>query len=342
MRVMIRAIEYCLPRKVETIEDLAREHPEWPLERIVTKTGVAARHLAAADETAADLAVMAAEKLFASGVVAPEDIDFVLFCTQTPDYILPTTACTLQARLGIPRNVGALDYNLGCSGFIYGLGLAKGLISTGQSRRLLLLTADTYNKLIHPDDRSVRTIFGDGAAATLVVADDTAADEAHAGIGPFVYGTDGEGAPNLCVPAGGMRQPITGNPPVEYADAHGNRRSERNLFMHGRAIYSFALKAVPGAVFRLLEEAGLELDDIDCFVFHQASAKVLEALQHRIGIPRQRFFVSMRDIGNTVSSTIPIALKDASDQEMLRAGDRVMLVGFGVGYSWGATIIRWR
>lgn len=342
MRVMIRAIEYCLPEKIETIEDLAREHPEWPLERITSKTGVAARHIAGPGETAADLGVAAAQKLFASGVVAPEEIDFILFCTQTADYILPTTACVIQTRLGVPTSAGALDFNLGCSGFVYGLGLAKGLVSSGQARRLLLITADTYNKLIHADDRSVRTVFGDGGAATLIVADDAAPDEPYAGMGPFVYGTDGEGAPNLCVPAGGMRLPITGGEPIEYADAYGNRRSERNLFMHGRAIYGFALRAVPHAVSRLLDQATLSIDDIDCFVFHQASAKVLDALQRRIGIPEERFFVRMRDIGNTVSSTIPIALKDAADQGALRPGDRAMLVGFGVGYSWGATVIRWK
>lgn len=335
---VIRAISYCLPERFETVEDLAREHPEWPVERIFTKTGITGRHLAAEDECASDLAVRAAQDLFASGACIAADIDFVLFCTQTPDYLLPTTACVIQDRLDIPRTAGALDFNLGCSGYVYGLSLAKGLVETGQAKRLLLLTADTYSKLIHPDDRSVRTLFGDAGAATLIEA---APDDGVPGIGPFVFGTDGRGANNLIVPQGGLRHPTGEYPPEVYTDYRGNRRSDRNLYMNGREIVSFAVEEVPKAVRSLLDKAELEVVDLDGFVFHQASALVLERVRKRCKLPEERFFYYLESIGNTVSCSIPIALKKGVEEGRVSHGDRLMLVGFGVGYSWGATLVRW-
>src|SRR5699024_9636071 len=183
-------------------------------------------------------------------------------CTQTPDYLLPTTACVIQDRLGIPRTAGALDFNLGCSGYIYGLSLAKGLVETGQPQRLLLLPGDTYSRLIHPDDRSVRSLFGDAGAATLIEA---APESGVEGIGPFLFGTDGSGAENLIVPEGGMRQPAGEAPPEVRSDANGNRRSDRNLYMNGRKIMSFANREVPKAIKGILDKAALTLDDVDCF-----------------------------------------------------------------------------
>ncbi len=170
MKAAIRAIEYYLPEKAVTTEQLSAEFPEWSVQKIDEKTGIQVRRIAGEDECSSDLGVAAAQKLFESGACAAHDIDYVLFCTQSPDYFLPTTACLIQDRLGIPTSAGALDFNLGCSGFVYGLGLAQGLIESGQAANVLLLTAETYSKFIHPRDRSVRTIFGDAAAATLVSA----------------------------------------------------------------------------------------------------------------------------------------------------------------------------
>jgi len=193
-RAVIAAIEFHLPERRLTNPQLAEEFPDWGTEKIAEKTGIHARHIAAPGELSSDLANAAALKLFSSGSVRPEEIDFVLLCTQTPDFALPTTACLLQHRLGIPRSAGALDFNLGCSGYVYGLSLAKGLIETGQARRVLLLTAETYSKLIDPADRTVRTIFGDAGAASLVMANDEVDQEC---LGPFAFGTDGAGGRNL-------------------------------------------------------------------------------------------------------------------------------------------------
>jgi len=336
-RAANRAGEYHLPENVLTNDQLSADFPEWPVEKIESKTGISERHIAAPDECASDLAIAAAQKLFASGACRAENIDFVLFCTQSPDYFLPTTACLIQDKLGIPTSAGALDFNLGCSGFVYGLGLAEGLIETGQASNVLLLTAETYSKFIHPHDRSVRTIFGDAAAATLVSVMD--ADAAQ--IGPFVYGTDGRGALNLIVPAGGLRCPRSPETAAASPDEHGNVRSPDNLFMDGVELFGFTLEAVPAAVHTLLQRAATGMDQVDLFVFHQANRYMLLTLAKQMKIPAQKFYINVKNCGNTVSSTLPIAMKMASEDGSLKPGDLMMLVGFGVGYSWAATLARW-
>lgn len=334
----IVAIEYHLPARAVSNQQLAAEFPEWSVSKIEEKTGIAERHVAAPEECASDLAVEAARKLFARGACRAGDIDYILFCTQSPDYFLPTTACTIQHRLDIPNTAGALDFNLGCSGFVAGLGLAKGLIETGQAANVLLLTGETYSKFLNRRDKSVATIFGDAAAATLVSALEPA-DEPY--IGPLAYGTDGSGAENLIVRTGAMREPRTPESGVEREEESANVRSRDNLFMNGPEIFSFTLRVVPQSVKHLLTLAGRGMDDVDLFVFHQANRYMLEHLRKRMGIPRERFLISLRSCGNTVSSTIPIALRDAQQEGRIRPGNRLMLVGFGVGYSWSSALIRW-
>src|ERR1035437_7254778 len=266
MQASVSAIEYYLPGNTVSTEGLSAEFPEWSVAKIDDKTGIRTRHIAAPDECSSDLAVAAARKLFASGACRPEDIDFLLFCTQSPDYFFPTTACLLQDRLGIPTTAGALDFNLGCSGFVYGLGLAEGLIASGQASTILLITADTYTKLIHPKDKSTRTILGDAAAATLL----TASDVATPLLGPFVYGTDGKGANNLIVPIGGFRRPRSRQEPPEICDENGNVRIEESLSMNGMKVFEFAQSRVPETLNALLTKSGATKADIDLFIFHQA------------------------------------------------------------------------
>jgi 3-oxoacyl-[acyl-carrier-protein] synthase-3 len=322
----VRAIEYHLPEAILTNDDLARTFPDWTPAKIVAKTGIVERRIAAPGECSSDLAVAAARKLFASGVCRPEEIDYLLLCTQSPDYFLPTTACLLQDRLGLPTTAGALDFNLGCSGFVYGLGLARGLVETGQATNVLLLTAETYSKFLAPDDRTVRPLFGDAAAATLVQARSDPGPDGLPWIGPFVFGTDGQGAENLIVRAGSLRPSSPGK--------------RDRLYMNGPEIFSFALETVPPAVHAILTRAAKTLDDIDRFVFHQANAYMLEHLRSRLAIPADKFVVAMSHVGNTVSSTIPIALKDTHTAQPIPPGQLLLLVGFGVGYSWAATLLR--
>lgn len=330
----ISAISYCLPPKVVDNRALVEEFGTWTEDKIYQKTGIRERHVVDG-ELVSDLAVRAAEKLFEEHGIDRETIDFLLLCTESPDYYLPATACVVQDRLGLKKTTGALDYNLGCSGFIYGLALSKGLISAGIASRILLVTADTLTRTIHPKDKSTRTIFGDAAAAILVEASDTAR------IGDFVLGTDGSGMDKLIIPAGAWAAPRSPETAAERTNKWGNTRSAENLYMNGPEVLNFTLATVPEAVGRTLEAHSLKLEDVDLFVFHQATLLILEHLRKEIGIPKEKFFMNIENKGNTVSATIPMALRDAADEGRLRPGDRVMAVGFGVGYSWGATIIRW-
>jgi len=332
----ILGIAYHLPDRIETNEQLQRENPDWQMDRLCEKSGIRARHIAAPDETAGDLGFAAARKLLDRGLVKPEEIDALLFCTQAPDYFLPTTACTLQDRLKLGKHVAAFDFNLGCSGFVYGLYMAKCFIEAGQARHVLLITADTYTKFIHPQDRTVRTLFGDGAAATLIGRVDVP------GIGEFVLGTDGAGARNLIVPSGALRQPRSPETAKEAVDAAGCTRSQDNLFMDGPAIFTFAITVVPRTVKALLEKAGLAPEAVDWYAYHQANKYMLENLAQRSKVPAEKMVMAFEDIGNTVSASIPIALQRYVEAGNILPGQKVMMVGFGVGYSWGACLVTWR
>ena len=333
MKTTILGIDYYLPVRSVTNAELAKEFPDWSVDRIGEKTGILERHIAAPGQCASDLAWHAAQKLFSRGICKPADIDYLLLCTQSPDYALPTTACLLQERLGIPMHSGALDFNLGCSGYIYGLGLAHGLIATGQAEKVLLLTAETYSKYLDPQDRSSVTIFGDGAAATLLTGtpDDGSSAEAA-----YIYGTDGSGGKHLIVSKSGTRQYSRSN-----AIASSDAEQSAALWMNGPEIFHFTMQVVPACVHNLLQKASLRKEDIDLFVFHQANRYMLEHLRNKLQIPESKFYVSLASCGNTVSSTIPIALLSALDEGRLRTGHRVILVGFGVGLSWGATLLTW-
>lgn len=331
----IAAIATHLPDRVLTNEELASLYPTWPAEKILDKTGIRERRIAAPDETAGDLAAHAAEKLFAQGACAREEVDFLILCTQAPDYVLPTTACLLQDRLGLERRVGALDVNLGCSGFVYGLALGAGLIAAGAARTVLLLTADTYSKFIHAGDKSVRTLFGDGAAATLIVADPTG----EASIGPFVFGTDGAGGKDLIVEAGGFRTPRDAGTGLVAEDAGGNSRSREHLFMHGANVMNFSLREVPRTFARLLALAGATAADVDHVVLHQANKFMLDALQRKLGLPADKVPRRYEDVGNTVSSTIPFVLADLIQLGQMVPGTRIAAIGFGVGLSWAGAMV---
>lgn len=322
------SIAYHLPPRTCDSADLARKFPEWGVDKIEAKTGISVRHIAAENETSADLAAAAAERLFAQKRISPSDIDYVIFCTQTPDHFLPPSACILQTRLGIPNRTGAFDFNLGCSGFVYGLGLAKGLIETGQASNVLLLTAETYSKLMHPEDKSCRTIFGDGGAAAWI------GSVPMGGGRPYIaapsYGTDGQGAKNLIVRNGAFR---TSERPIDDPDSY--------LYMNGPEIFHFTLDLVATSVKKYLEAANLTAADIDLMVPHQANAFMLNSIRTKIGIPRDRFSIQLKEFGNTVSATIPIALTEESKAGRLQADALVLLAGFGVGYSWASTLLRW-
>jgi 3-oxoacyl-[acyl-carrier-protein] synthase-3 len=327
----ILGIEYFLPDAILTNEELVAEYKTWTSEKISKKTGIESRHIAGKDETAVDLGCWAAKKLIESRIVDQNDIDFLVLITQSPDYLLPTSACILQNRLGLSKKCGALDINLGCSGFVYGLSVAKGLVDSGTARNVLLVTAETYSKHINRLDKSTRTIFGDAAAATLV-------GRKGMRIGAFDLGTDGSGSDLLKIPSGGARLARSPETAQEQIEA-GNVRSQDDLFMDGTGVFEFSIREVPGSIERILEKEKLGKEQIDLFVFHQANRYLLDFLQRYLSIEKDKFYMNISDIGNTVSASIPIALKRAMDDGRLSGRQTILLCGFGVGLSWGSTIL---
>lgn len=332
----VQRTEYYLPSGTLSNGDLAADFPEWSVDKISSKTGINNRHIADATEFTSDLAAKAGKALLAATEILVQEVDYLIVCTQSPDYFLPTTACIVHESLGLRPDAGAVDINLGCSGYVYGLGLAKGLIESGQVKNVLLITADTYSKFLNPADKTVRTIFGDAAAATLVAA----RESAFADISGITYGTDGSGAKNLIVPRGGLRPGADIAPMAEPA-ARGLQATQYDLFMNGPEIFNFTLKIVPETFASILENAGISKDDVDLVVVHQANAFMLEHLRKKLDVPTEKFFVHLSECGNTVSSTIPIALTEAVKSGELRRGMQVLIMGFGVGLSWGGFLLRW-
>lgn len=331
MSVKIERIEYYLPETIITNDDLEKEFPDWSSDKIEKKIGIRERHIVKENETALDLALRASQKILKN--YNKDKIDFIMLCTQSPDYYLPTSACILQDKLGLKTNIGAFDYNLGCSGFVYGLAMAKSLINSTIATNILLITSETYTKYIHPKDKSNRTIFGDAAAAIIIEKSE------EEQIGEFVLGADGGGYKNLIVPNGGLRNSYDLNA-KEIDDGSGSIRTDNNLYMNGPEIFNFTIKAVPKVVSETLEKNNTTLEDLDYVIFHQANKYMNEYLRKKIGIPKDKYYLNLLYTGNTVSATIPIAIKDCLDNNIIKKGDRILIVGFGVGYSWGGTIIK--
>lgn len=332
MKAYIKGIAYYLPKSVLTNEELVEQFPEWTVDKISKKVGISERHVTTKDETAGDMAIKAAEKLISEKGIDRSIIDFVLLCTQSPDYHLPSTSCIIQDKLGLSTKCGAFDFNLGCSGYEYGLAVAKGLIVGGIAKNVLLLTAETYTKYIHPQDKGNRTIFGDGATATLI------SDSGFAEIGEFCLGTDGSGAEQLIVKTGCARQ---FKPIEDYSvDEEGGIHSSDHLYMNGKAIFDFTSDVVPPLIDETLQKNGLSMDDVNLFVFHQANKYMINYIRKLMSIDKERFYIHMENVGNTVSSTIPIALCEAKKEGKLKGS--IVLAGFGVGLSYGAVVLHVR
>jgi 3-oxoacyl-[acyl-carrier-protein] synthase-3 len=330
MIAKIKAISYYLPERVLDNKKINEDFPEWSIDKISSKTGIYERHISGEDEFTSDMAVTVSKKLFDEHNISPNDIDFVLLCTQSPDYFLPTTACLVQNKLNIPTTAGALDFNLGCSGYIYGLAIAKGLISANIAKNVLLITSESYTKFIHPKDKSNRTIFGDGASATLI------STEGFAEILDFELGTDGSGAENLIVKNGAIRHPNLDG--VDISDEFNNIKNDNCLFMNGSEIFSFTSASIPPLINKTLEKNKLYIEDINLFILHQANKFILNNLRKKLNISEDNFYIFLENCGNTVSSTIPIAITEAKKENKLNGN--VLLCGFGVGYSWGSCIIK--
>lgn len=330
---LIRAISYYLPETTVTNEQFFERFPE-ARSTALEKVGVKERHIVGADETASDMAQKAAEKLFEEHGIDRSTIDMLVLCIIEQDHYSPSAGCVLHGKLGLSETCGAIDYNLGCSAYVYGLSVARGFLATG-SKNVLLITTSTLTHTFHPRDRSSHFIFGDGAAATLISA------ESEKEIGPFLYGTDGMRHDRIIIPDGGARNPINEDSHTEVTDEYGNVTSRANLFMDGTAVFLFTMKTVPKLVQDTVAKAGITINDIDLFVFHQANVYINEMVGKKLGIPKEKMVHAMDRFGNTVQNTIPIALYEAEKRGQLKRGMRVLTAGFGAGLSWAATIIEY-
>ncbi len=331
MKAYIKGISYYLPEKILTNQEIAEKFPEWTVDKIISKIGITKRHIVKENETASDMAIEASKILFDEYNIDKSTIDYIIFITQSPDYILPTTACIIQDKLELSTKIGVIDINQGCSGFVMGLSIAKGLIWGKIAKNVLVLTAETYSKYIHPDDKGNMTIFGDAAAATLVALD------GFAEIKDFVMGTDGKGAENLIVKTGAQRFNKPKNDLV--FDERGNPKSSDFLFMDGPAIVNYTLDSMPPLMNDILVKNNLKKEDINLFVFHQANKFIMELLRKKLRIEENKFYRSFENTGNTVSSTIPIALKDALNENAINDKAKVMIAAQGLGYSWAGGIL---
>jgi 3-oxoacyl-[acyl-carrier-protein] synthase-3 len=329
----IRAISTYFPTKTLSNVQLNEEFPEWSADKISEKTGIYNRHIADVDEFVSDLAIEAANKLFEDHNIDKKEIDFILLCTQSPDYFLPTTACIVQDKLGLSTDCGALDFNLGCSGFVYGLSLANGLILSGSATNVLMITSETYSKHINIKDKSNRTIFGDAAAATLVSL------EGISSINDFIFGSDGSGAENLIVKNGGLKH-FEKDGFDKFDEDNNFKYNDNNLYMNGEKIFKFTTQSVPQLVEKVLIKNNISFDEIDLFIFHQANKFMLDYIRRKLNIPVNKFYINLENVGNTVSSTIPIAIESALDEGKIKSGMNVLIAGFGVGYSYAATVLK--
>ncbi|THF85591.1 ketoacyl-ACP synthase III [Deinococcus sp. KSM4-11] len=335
IRARIHAVSVHLPTHVETNDDLHAQHPDWNVPEAARHTGVEQRHISAPGETALDLAEQAVLKLFTQHPQAREAVDTIIFCTQTPDHRLPPNACVLHGRLGLPRTVAAFDVNLACSGFTYSLTVAAGLIHAGSSRHVLIVNADTYTKLISPDDRSTRLLFGDGAAVTWLGP----GDESSFILGS-AWGTDGTLNGAFCVPGGAARLPTPPEPLPAEQDGP-NRRTRDHIYMNGKTMLSFTYQMVPPHIHALLSAHDTQPDDVKQYLFHQASNMVLDGLRARLHLTDDRFPRHLAQVGNTVSASIPLLLHEQVALGRVRRGDLLCFSGFGSGLSWASVLLRY-
>jgi 3-oxoacyl-[acyl-carrier-protein] synthase-3 len=332
----IRHIEYQLPQQAVDNVQLQAEHPEWDMTLVAAKTGVFSRRLAVNGELASDLGYLAACKVLENSGTAPQDIDALLFCTQSPDHIMPPNSTLLHSRLGLPKSVAAFDFTLGCSGFIYGAAIAHSFIEALGYGKVLLITADTYSRYLHPGDRSAITLFGDAGAATLF--ERATSDSA---IVDILLGTDGAGGDKFILRAGGLRLPRSDATSQPKRDITGNVRSDDKIWMDGQAVLSLAKSDIPANVNAILCRNNLTIKDLRLILFHQASRFALEQLSSALQIPKEKTFSNLGNLGNTVSASLPILMKDAENTGLVARGDLVLIVGFGVGFSFGSILIRW-
>lgn len=323
----IVSIESSFPDRIVKNSDFEKSHPNWEMDRISSKTGVKSRHFANEDETALDLAVKAGISLLEKHPDLKSKIDGLVFCTQSPDYVMPANSSLLQNLLGLKEELFAFDFNLACSGYTYGLNICYGLLATSVCSNILLVTADTYSKFLHPDSRSAVTLFGDGASVTWL-----SNEVAGLKFRPASYRTNGSEYDKFIIPGGGCRYPLSRL--HEIPEKREKKfESKTHIQMDGLGVLSYVNSVVTKHVKRDFKSSEFKLEDVDLFIFHQASLVALETLTKRLKLPPNKVLLDIEDKGNTVSTSIPAALCTAIKSERIKHGDLIYLCGFGVGLS---------
>jgi 3-oxoacyl-[acyl-carrier-protein] synthase-3 len=331
-RVRIAGVGSAVPKAMRVASDEAESFPGANIEKLAASTGVVERHVSP-KLCASDLGEAAAKRVLEALGWDPKTVDVLIFVTQMPDYRLPANACLLQARLGLSDECVAFDVNLGCSGFVYGLAQAAGLLSTIGRGRALLVAGDTSSHWTAPQDKSTVFLFGDGVAA-MALEHDAGAAPMH-----FTLGTDGTGGSHLIVPAGGFRCPSGPGTGERKAREGGNIRSDEDLTMNGAEVFAFSLKRVPPLIEKTLAAAGWQNANVDAFVFHQANQMMLKLLGKKLGITDAQMPLSLDKYGNTSSASIPITLSHCLPDKLSSGAANLVMVGFGVGFSWGAAAV---
>jgi 3-oxoacyl-[acyl-carrier-protein] synthase-3 len=324
VHVSITGLGCHVPERVVTNDELARlvdTSDEW----ITSRTGIKERRFAAEDEALSDLALPASRVALEAAGISGGDLDLIIVATVTPDMMFPATAALLADRLGAGE-AAAYDLSAGCTGFVYGLVQAYGMIASGLSMHALVVGADVLSKLMNLADRSTCVLFGDGAGAAVVEPVESG------GFLAFELGADGSGGVDLSLPAGGSRTP---------ASAETVARGDHYVHMNGRQVFKFATRVLVSSAERVLEQAGLSSGDVDVYVPHQANVRIIDHAVAKLGIPKERVVVNVDRYGNTSSASIPLALADALAEGRVHKGDTVLLTGMGAGLTWGSAVMNW-
>ena len=327
---------YYVPEGKLTHAELSERFGPEQVDKIAESSGIYERRVVLNNECASDLAFKATVELFEALSLNPEEIDALIFATQTPDYLLPTTACILQDRLGLAKTAAVFDINLGCSQYVYALMTAHSMIVSGVVKNALVLTGDTVSRIINPMDRSVVPLFGDAGTATYLKKSDN-----NSGFLSFDFGSDGSGSKHLIWPTSGLRQARTEESELETTDKRGSIRCQNDMFMDGAAVFIFTIRTVPFLVNRLLEKSQLSIEDIDLFVFHQGSELIIETAAKKLKISREKLHYKLHDVGNSGGSTVAVTLTDASIAGKVKPGMKILLAAFGVGLSWSGAVMEW-
>ncbi|MDR0653008.1 MAG: ketoacyl-ACP synthase III [Synergistaceae bacterium] len=327
-RAGIEAMACYLPERAMTNDDFAKAHPDWNVARAERATGIKSRRVEEHDVPASAMAIRAAEKLFETTGTPKAEIDFTMVVTQSGDYRMPATACLVQHRLGLPQSSGAMDINQGCAGYVYGLAAAKALAENGSARKILLITVEKTTFFLHPEDSTLRLLQGDAAAAALISPDGAAE------IGAFDFGTDGSRCDNIIVPYGGSAEPMERENGADTRYAY-----PEFVNMKGMEIFNFSVTTVPKTIAAALQKNGLEPNDIDYYLFHQANGIIVETIGASMKIPAEKIPMNIDRVGNTSSCSIPLLLDEIMREKKPGYGSKILLCGFGVGLSWGTTVL---